>query len=243
MDYKNLAKDFDETHTVNKRIINELTTHFPINKQIRVLDFGCGSGNYIYKLSQFTCYNLYGVDACDEMLAIARDKNPTCKILKGNHSNIPFPDSYFDYIYMTNVIHHINELDVLFKELHRVLKKGGIICICTENLRQLLGKYWIRFFPSIIIIDPFRFHRISKISSYASKNSFFRLRITTTTEKGKTRITPFILRQVQKRSMSVLQLVPDYEYMLGKRKMVRSYNKQRIFMSYRGYTFIWLRKR
>lgn len=52
-------------------------------------------------------------------------KNPKIDFVKGDHEHIPFRDSFFDFAYMTDVIHHVPDLVVMFKELNRVLKKNG----------------------------------------------------------------------------------------------------------------------
>ena len=49
MNYKKIASNFANTHTVNERIFHELISQFSPLNSIKVLDFGCGTGNYIKK--------------------------------------------------------------------------------------------------------------------------------------------------------------------------------------------------
>ena len=39
--------------------------------------------------------------------------------------NLPFPDNHFDFIFSSNVLEHIKNIDDLFVEFSRVLKKDG----------------------------------------------------------------------------------------------------------------------
>lgn len=40
--------------------------------------------------------------------------------------HLPFPDNTFEIIYGFAFVHHLDDLDQYFKELHRVLKPSGI---------------------------------------------------------------------------------------------------------------------
>lgn len=41
--------------------------------------------------------------------------------------NVPYPDDYFDYVFSSNAFEHIQQLNEVLNEIHRVLKKGGIV--------------------------------------------------------------------------------------------------------------------
>ena len=242
MDYQHIAESFLNTHTVNRRIFFELISQFSTKKAIKVLDFGCGTGNYIKAMQTNTNYDIYGVEPCDEMIAYAKRNNPNIIIKKGNHANIPYPDKYFDYVYMTNVVHHVEDLSLMYKEIYRVLKPNGILCICTESRWQLLSKYWIKYFPSIIAKDLQRFPSISTLKSVAKKQKMQTLKITQTKERKWTYITNFLIQQITERSMSVLNLLSDDEYNKGKEKILAAQKRRKKHLCLRGYTFLWFRK-
>lgn len=242
MNYKQLAAQFASTHTVNYHIFFEIITFFSPNSKIKVLDFGCGSGNYIAAMRTYTNYNIYGVEPCEEMIAYAQKQNPNITIKPGNHASIPYPDNFFEYVYMTNVVHQIPDISLMYKEIYRVLKPNGMLCICTENRCQLLSKYWIKYFPSIIIKDLQRFPSISKLKKSAKKQNLTTVKVSSVNERKWCHITKFLLLQVLKRSMSVLNLISDKEYEVGTEKILRAYKTRKVHFSNRGYTFLWLRK-
>lgn len=243
MDYTHLAEHFANTHTVNYHIFFEIISKFSPKSNIKVLDFGCGTGNYIKAICTYTNYHIYGVEPCKEMIQYAKKQNPNVMIKSGNHLSIPYPDNFFEYVYMTNVIHQIPDIAVMYKEIYRVLKPNGILCICTENYRQLLSKYWIRYFPSIIVKDLKRFPSISSLKRMAKQQNFGILKVSFIGEKKWSHITKFLLSQVQERSMSVLNLISDNEYKNGTKKILEAYRKNKVHFSNRGYTFLWLRKK
>lgn len=242
MNYKQLAQRFATSHTVNSHIFFELISNFSPKSKIKVLDFGCGTGNYIKKISTYTNYRIYGVEPCEEMIMYAKKQNPNITIRQGNHISIPYPDDFFEYVYMTNVVHHIPDISAMYKEIYRVLKPNGVLCICTENRRQLLSKYWIRYFPSIIIKDLQRFPSVPKLKKLAYNQKLITIKTTVISEKKWYRITDLLMSQVLKRSMSVLNLISDHEYNTGTQKILNAQKRDKIHFCNRGYTFLWLRK-
>jgi len=66
-------------------------------------------------------------------------------------SDLPFSDNFFATIYAIDVIEHITYRRVrqLFKELHRVLNKGGRLIVRTPDM-ELIAKYVLdRRFPGV----------------------------------------------------------------------------------------------
>lgn len=50
----------------------------------------------------------------------------------------PFPDGMFDYVYSSHMMEHLHREDALFclREVHRVLKQGGVVRIVVPDLLQ-----------------------------------------------------------------------------------------------------------
>lgn len=60
-------------------------------------------------------------------------------VLKG----LPFEDSYFDVVYTSHFLEHLNlqQARFLLKEVYRVLKKGGIVRIVVPDLENICREY------------------------------------------------------------------------------------------------------
>lgn len=101
-----------------------LNTHV---KGKKVLDYGSGSGESSLFLKSLG-YDVTGVDINDEMISIAKSRDPMGKYLKID-STLPFDNNTFDFILCSFVLLEIESKDIIFsivKEINRVLKKGAI---------------------------------------------------------------------------------------------------------------------
>jgi SAM-dependent methyltransferase len=75
----------------------------------------------------------------------------------GSVLDIPGPDAAFDFLYVINVLHHLNSAEEqrrAFKELLRVLKPGGLLFVHEINTRNILFRFYMGYvFPSLNCID------------------------------------------------------------------------------------------
>lgn len=90
------------------------------------LDAGCGSGRYVQAMLDLEAKEIVGIDL-DPAVAKKNIYNPKAKVMEGDIREIPFPDSYFDFICCNGVLHHLENPPEVIKELSRVLKKGGYL--------------------------------------------------------------------------------------------------------------------
>jgi|SRR5581483_2022631 len=105
----------------------KLIQHARIQPRMSVLDLGCGTGTLtlMLKLAHPNA-NVTGMDGDEDVLKIARDKSRGADIQwdKGLASALPYPDSTFDRVVTSLVIHHLVTEDkrLAFKEVYRVLR-------------------------------------------------------------------------------------------------------------------------
>jgi ubiquinone/menaquinone biosynthesis C-methylase UbiE len=97
---------------------------------MNVLDLGCGTGTLTLMLKRaHPNTNVTGMDGDPDVLKIARDKSRGTDIQwdQGFASSLPYPDSTFDRVVTSLVIHHLVTDDKrrAFKEIFRVLKPRG----------------------------------------------------------------------------------------------------------------------
>ena len=161
--YNQIANKYDSSRTSNSNTIDLFREKVKLQKETKVLDFGCGTGNYLITIhDKFGC-QCFGVEPSDSMREIAIQKNPKALIKKGNHEYIPFPDNEFDFVYMTDVIHHVPDMNKMFSELCRVIKQSGLLCIVTESHNQIKNRFYNKYFPSLKSVELKRYPSILDI--------------------------------------------------------------------------------
>jgi len=124
-------------------------------KDKKVLDLGCGAGRYSLRIAKFA-KEVIGVDISEKSIdfanKIAIENNvANFKGVVFNYSN-PIQEGYFDYILMVNVVHHTNDIDLMFENVYKSLKQDGSLIIFEFNPLNLL------FVPFLIFIKQSKAH-------------------------------------------------------------------------------------
>lgn len=158
--YNVLAEDYHEQRTVLKtgsHFYNEcleMPTTLSLLGKVRgkkILDVGCGTGIYA-KLLMRRGARVWGIDQSEGMLSIARKYAKGANLRKGSVYRYPFKDNTFDSVLSALVIDHIDDLGRMFREVRRVLKKGGVFVFSAPNpisecrVRVRIGKKEFKIF-------------------------------------------------------------------------------------------------
>ena len=112
----------------------------------RVLDIGCEEGYVSFKIIKKEPAELYAMDIIQEALDTYREnlskiKTDTKVFTKRAFlQKMPFKSDFFDAAVCTEVIEHAPHIEKGFKEMARVLKKGGrlVITFPNEPLRRIV---------------------------------------------------------------------------------------------------------
>ena len=96
-----------------------------------ILDLAAGSGDLGVEFLKLNPEKIFSVDISLEMLKINGEKNPDNRnvLLKAEAERLPFSDNYFDLAGISFGIRNFEKLESCVKEIHRVLKKGGILLV------------------------------------------------------------------------------------------------------------------
>lgn len=142
-----------------------------------ILDVGCGTGRILEPLISYKPKKLCGMDISEGILEIAskkpkiKDSNVELKIGDAE-TEIPWGDSYFDYVLVPGVFHHLfRPLDAL-KEIRRVLKLNGKIII-VDPLFPYILRILMNFFLLITPVNgDYRFYSLRGIEKKLLKAGF-----------------------------------------------------------------------
>lgn len=104
-----------------------------------LLEVGCGEGRGVrLLLPSVTSYT--AIDKIEAAVDELKIKYPLGKFVAGNLPPLPFPDSSFDAVVSFQVIEHIKDDRMFLKEIHRVLRPGGVALITTPNRPMSLSR-------------------------------------------------------------------------------------------------------
>jgi len=124
--FNEIAKDYDfytkkrDLHYSNlKKLLRRLI--FP---KRRVFEVGCGTGDLLVYLRPKVGY---GMDISSGMIEIAKSKY---KSKKNIIFSTKWPNGDFDYIFMSDVIEHLENPEDSFKKISNLMRKNSVF-ICT----------------------------------------------------------------------------------------------------------------
>lgn len=151
-EFDRFAEEYTAIHENNIRVTGEKPQYFAeykvrdvasllaevhLTQQPRILDFGAGIG------SSVPYWHVYLPGADVTCLDVSRRSIELGKSRNGNAAHfvhfdgvsIPFPTGHFEVAFAACVFHHIEQEEHLnlFRELRRVLKRGGLLVVYEHN--------------------------------------------------------------------------------------------------------------
>jgi len=110
------------------------------------LDFGCGTGLFTIPAARIVGVKgkVYALDCFPRQLEIVRERVRKTglinieTILSDNRTGLP--DECIDVIWMSDVLHEIKQKRAVLEELHRVLRREGVLAI-YDGMRDRVLSY------------------------------------------------------------------------------------------------------
>ncbi len=104
---------------------------------LRVLDVGCGDGKFL-EIFQKNGWQCLGLEPSETSRIVARNKG--FEVIDNPFLEMPETYGQFDFIFMDNVIEHINEPNDFAKKAFDLLLPGGVFVTKTPNSNSLIEK-------------------------------------------------------------------------------------------------------
>ena len=122
-----------------------LCCKFDIHWNTNVLDLGCGRGDFSAAFYYNDC-NVVGIDKNKQLPIIPTTKKYTntaeFKTFDFTHGLPLFKEEQFDIVFAKSIIEHIDNYDLLLKDIYKVLKPGGKLIIMTPSWRHLYKEFY-----------------------------------------------------------------------------------------------------
>ena len=130
----------EETHwwnqALHRLIFQTLESELPDWHEKEILDAGCGTGSILKQLGN-PAKNV-GVDLAPEAVSFCRQRGLT-NVQQADICALPFANASFDVVICSSVLYHqwVKDPAVAVRELHRVLRPGGLLLLNVPALRFL----------------------------------------------------------------------------------------------------------
>lgn len=124
-----------------KQILNTFSMYSSQHNVKRILDIGCGNGNFSVLLKEASnAKEAYGIELSEKGVEMSKKNGVEAFQLDIDEDDFPFEDDYFDAIFAGEVIEHLFDPDHLLEECYRILNPDGIFVLTTRNLSSLYNR-------------------------------------------------------------------------------------------------------
>jgi 2-polyprenyl-3-methyl-5-hydroxy-6-metoxy-1,4-benzoquinol methylase len=113
---------------LHEKILTEIESKFPLNKDISILDMGCGTGGLLAFLRQNKYTNLQGIDYSEHSIQYSKLRNLKVQKLNIEDINTAFKNQKFDVLICNDVFYCLDKIQII-NALHNIgllVKPNGI---------------------------------------------------------------------------------------------------------------------
>jgi len=165
--FENHYEEYEEWFTKNEFVyqseLNAVKELLP--EKGKGIEIGVGSGRFAAPLRI-----KFGIDPSKKMLEIAKQRGIEVRI--GVAENLPYEDGSFDYALMVTTICFVDDIEQSFREVYRILKKGGVIVIGFVDKDSKIGKEYQKIKDKSLFYRPATFFSVGEVESYLKEVGF-----------------------------------------------------------------------
>jgi SAM-dependent methyltransferase len=218
--YTQIAETWDKARPLYDRnmelCLNLIAKQAGSRNQIKLLDLGCGTGRFAIPFANQLGYSVTAIDNSKEMIEKAKQKDADSSVvwLVQDVTNLAIGESAFDVIFMSHLLHHLDNPQALIKKCYQILKPNGVIINRYGALEHIQHDPEHRFFPETIKLDKMRCPTIKRVEVWFQKAGFTEVEseivVQPTYTSGEDRLS-----KVKLKSTSVLTLINQSAFKEG----------------------------
>jgi len=149
-----IYEKYSETHLVGRKsnLFNDFEKYFkyyeknysnylPLSRNERIIEFGCGSGKFLYYLKKKGFNNITGLDLDKNQISFANKLNIS-EAKYGNFINhLQFENGLYDRIVFLDVLEHFKKEEVIdiLSNCKKILSSSGKIIMHVPNAESLFS--------------------------------------------------------------------------------------------------------
>ncbi|HEY42348.1 MAG TPA: methyltransferase domain-containing protein [Dehalococcoidia bacterium] len=177
-DYSSIASYYDKGRLLSEQNIDLwlglVVKLSRMSEGARMLDLGCGTGRFSIPMVSRLRFRVTGADSSREMLEKAREKDTTGLVQwdKMDAQQLTYPEDSFDGVFMSHLLHHVDDPRQVLGECQRVLTSPGVILIRYGAIEQIRDDVEHTFFPEVLDIDEARTPTVKTVEGWLIEAGF-----------------------------------------------------------------------
>jgi ubiquinone/menaquinone biosynthesis C-methylase UbiE len=159
-------------------LIQSVLWYVPSSPGARLIDIGCGPGQYALLLASATEAKIFATDLSRAMVERGQEKDNTQDVswFLSDACRMPFTDESFDAALLFLVLHVVKDSKKALQEAYRILRPGGHCLILAHSHSQLDRQTIFRFFPEARKLNKRRMLSLTKLKELVREIGFHHLR-------------------------------------------------------------------
>ena len=124
--------------TITLKRYDDLLEQFePYRINNNIIDIGAGDGHFIGKAKEKN-WNTFATEFDDKSVELCKEKGAI--VHQGKLESKNYKEGFFDVIYSSEVLEHINNPIEEIQSFNKILRTGGLVYITTPNLNSISHK-------------------------------------------------------------------------------------------------------
>jgi len=119
----------------------------PLRPGSTVVDAGCGAGRFSVALASGYANRVIGLDRSARMLAQTRSRHARVSFCVADVQQLPIRQSSVSMVFLSNVVHHLSDLQGAAAGFARVLERPGFVVVRNYVRERLASVPYLEFFP------------------------------------------------------------------------------------------------